>query len=401
MYAHLWAEDGTLFFPDALEFGFGSLFRPYAGYHHFFPRVIVLLALAFPLRFFASIVSAVAFITMAYVASLFSRTHYRWIQNSDVARFCVCLGVCGAPGLFEVLGNLANIHNVLLVFIGIILLRPLKVPISRIDWIVMFFALGSDGASLAYFPAGLLRNFLSKKRGLSSHDNVFLSLLAIWQVCHLVALLGAQQKTAHPHLSELVIASYYVGVQRIFIMPMFGVEAARRSMQHKWLLLALSTPLLATCRILRRRFQELSLLIAAVVFAPLCVYVATWISRPGSLAVFLGSEAPMYRTRYAFLMAPFALIFLSALADFSVFCRTEIKRPVRWYFALFFCLAIMPWKDFFLGLPLGPRLNWQDAAWRMEKARREKRCETLVFPEAPPGWNVVYRPALNHCAKAE
>jgi|GEM_PF-6803112 len=45
----LWAEDGNIFIPQAHQFGFSSIFKTYAGYYHFYPRIFALLSLFFPL----------------------------------------------------------------------------------------------------------------------------------------------------------------------------------------------------------------------------------------------------------------------------------------------------------------------------------------------------------------
>ena len=40
----LWAEDGSLFFREAVSNGFSSLFSPYAGYLHLYPRIVALIS---------------------------------------------------------------------------------------------------------------------------------------------------------------------------------------------------------------------------------------------------------------------------------------------------------------------------------------------------------------------
>ncbi len=40
----LWAEDGSLFFRDAVSVGLSSLFSPYAGYLHLYPRIVALIS---------------------------------------------------------------------------------------------------------------------------------------------------------------------------------------------------------------------------------------------------------------------------------------------------------------------------------------------------------------------
>jgi hypothetical protein len=44
-----WAEDGVIFFIQDLTFGFAAIWKPYAGYLHFIPRIITYLSGFFPL----------------------------------------------------------------------------------------------------------------------------------------------------------------------------------------------------------------------------------------------------------------------------------------------------------------------------------------------------------------
>lgn len=67
---YLWAEDGTIFIRQAARLGFSSLFEPYAGYLHLYPRLAALLASPFGLRIQAGILFAgwcLAFFAMAHL----------------------------------------------------------------------------------------------------------------------------------------------------------------------------------------------------------------------------------------------------------------------------------------------------------------------------------------------
>src|SRR5579862_2506419 len=57
-----YAEDGTIFYQQAREFGLGSLFHPYGGYLHLALRIIALLLSQFPpsLMLYAMVATALA-----------------------------------------------------------------------------------------------------------------------------------------------------------------------------------------------------------------------------------------------------------------------------------------------------------------------------------------------------
>jgi len=48
---YLWAEDGNVFVNGALSMGWESIFNPYAGYIHLYPRLISFFAVQLDLRF--------------------------------------------------------------------------------------------------------------------------------------------------------------------------------------------------------------------------------------------------------------------------------------------------------------------------------------------------------------
>ena len=65
-----WYEDGSVFFADARERGIGSLFVPYAGYLHFFPRLVAWLATAFPVVAAPALYNGAALLAVLGVCAL-------------------------------------------------------------------------------------------------------------------------------------------------------------------------------------------------------------------------------------------------------------------------------------------------------------------------------------------
>src|SRR4051812_14917064 len=51
--AHLWAEDGAVFLPQALELGARAVFLPHAGYFQLLPRLVAGGWSLLPLQYFA------------------------------------------------------------------------------------------------------------------------------------------------------------------------------------------------------------------------------------------------------------------------------------------------------------------------------------------------------------
>ncbi|NVZ19511.1 hypothetical protein HX794_07660 [Pseudomonas costantinii] len=81
----LWAEDGAEFYPQAIGHGASSLFIPYSGYLHLFPRVIALIATLasapmIPVIFFAGWLSSILVLYWAVRKIMIDRPHFALIS---------------------------------------------------------------------------------------------------------------------------------------------------------------------------------------------------------------------------------------------------------------------------------------------------------------------------------
>lgn len=123
----LWAEDGRNFLQDALSFGpLDSLFLPYAGYLHTLPRIVAALTVQFvPVQFFALSMTAGACLAAGVMASIIyvcTRDVISWVP----ARVLIASLTVLAPLVpREVLGNMANLHSLVLwTMLWVLLYRP-------------------------------------------------------------------------------------------------------------------------------------------------------------------------------------------------------------------------------------------------------------------------------------
>lgn len=110
--ATTWAEDGGVFLREQLAYGAGgTLLRPYAGYVHLVPRLLVDLAVHRPVEQYALTLSASACAVVGVVAAsifLLSRDVVRpWPFRLVLAAVPVVLPL--AP--VEISGNVANLHS--------------------------------------------------------------------------------------------------------------------------------------------------------------------------------------------------------------------------------------------------------------------------------------------------
>jgi hypothetical protein len=109
--AQFWAEDGTVFYRDALLLGWKSLYQPYAGYSHLCPRVVGLLAASFNANSAPLFFNLCALILAALCCGEFTRDRYRGLLNSDILRTTLCVVMAAALPAYEMVGNIANLWS--------------------------------------------------------------------------------------------------------------------------------------------------------------------------------------------------------------------------------------------------------------------------------------------------
>lgn len=161
-FAHIdtiWAEDGQIFLQQHYEGSAWSvLFRGYAGYQHFIPRVVTaLLVTVLPIDAMGvAIFIACALLTGLVAAAVF------WLSRDLLPWTPARLGLAAVTLLlplssFEVVGNLADFHTYCLWLTPWLLLYRPRTRASAIAWGVVAFACAmTEIQSLLFAPLLLL-----------------------------------------------------------------------------------------------------------------------------------------------------------------------------------------------------------------------------------------------------
>jgi hypothetical protein len=104
-----YAEDGKLFFHDAVLYGFGALVAPYAGYHQLIPRLVALIALPLPA---AAAPAAYAWSSVAIAAACCALLAplLRGTIADPGLRALAALGVAAAVPSDEIIGGVASLQ---------------------------------------------------------------------------------------------------------------------------------------------------------------------------------------------------------------------------------------------------------------------------------------------------
>lgn len=156
----IWAEDGAIFIPEALNYSLWDMvFHPYAGYALVVPRVLASLVVTFPAADWA-IGIALASIAVRSLLAVFVWHALSGALPSRLARAAISVCVVTIPlGGMEVLNNLANLHWFLLfACFPALLWRPSSWFGVTVQCLVAVAAVLSDPLALVCLPLVVLRS---------------------------------------------------------------------------------------------------------------------------------------------------------------------------------------------------------------------------------------------------
>jgi hypothetical protein len=106
----LWAEDGAIFFRDALLVGFPrSIFRLYAGYPYVVHRLIAAIGSLFPISAAPRFYTTAAIALEALAVATFSLPRFRHLVQSDALRVGFCVAFVCLPAGVEVFATPTNL----------------------------------------------------------------------------------------------------------------------------------------------------------------------------------------------------------------------------------------------------------------------------------------------------
>ncbi|MCY1077930.1 hypothetical protein [Archangium lansingense] len=387
--AHLWAEDGSLFLREALERGAAPILEPYAGYLHVLPRILAVLFAQLPLEFFAVTVTTFTLVAYAAMAALFSRRCHRGLVPHDAARILTSAALCFAPGMWEVTGNLANLHSIAFYAAAFIALQDLDRPLGAAELLFIAVVGSTAGELVILAPAFAGRALLRHRAGAQFRyvwpEWAAAALTLGWAAVNVLAFREAVSsfpQTDPVRWFEVAQGTFHTLNTRYLLHPVLG-DSLTRSYFRRPLLVELlcAVALLGVLgrglmRLPSQRRQVL-LLVASCVFG---LVALTWMVRPWSVR-----EPPfgpvlttdVFQGRYWFYCAPVAVVlWVAATAALH-----------RWAPRVL-CIAIigLAFPRWELG-PFGPEQDWPASARRIQAARGHPGAADRI-PINPEGWNI-------------
>ncbi|WP_257453979.1 hypothetical protein [Archangium lipolyticum] len=396
LFAHLWAEDGSLFFSDALAHGFRATFHQYAGYFHVLPRLLAATFVRFPLEAFASLVTVSSLACYAASASLLARTCMRALIPHDAVRVLGAVAFCFLPGLMEIAGNLANLHSAVFLAAVLLSLKDLSVPLRAWELGLLLVIGSTAGEMVVLTPVFALRAFLRWRRGdepRAQHAEwLALAIILGWAVINSVmwrqqVIAGMFKPVERAEPLHFVLAAIYVFSTRFLVHPLAGDKAIMWLHETPGLFLAVSALLLALLIWRLRSERRASVLLLGA--AALCLWgmlPLTWFVRPGSEAepsFWLIHSVHAFGDRHSWSGTPVGLLlWLVALQSLG---------PVRWrpVLALALCVSVivLSWHR----RKLRAYGSEQDWALTVRKLREIPPGQTASVPINPKGWYINAR----------
>ncbi len=152
-----WAEDGRIFLLQYYSFNLKSLIVPYAGYYHLVPRILTAISYHLSIEYMPLIQIVACIIITSAIFALPVQNRFKWLFGKLDNRFILCLFLTTTAGMIEVLGNITNIHWILLLAILLIGLTDYKSKLKVIDLMVIFLFTFSESVTFIVLPFYVFR----------------------------------------------------------------------------------------------------------------------------------------------------------------------------------------------------------------------------------------------------
>jgi hypothetical protein len=403
----VWAEDGSIFLAEFLDDGWSTLLRPYAGYLHLGPRLVVgVVAQVVPLSGYAMGVTVLTCVVAGMVGAV-TFLASRQVMSSMFLRVVVGMVPVLSPLLpLEVSGNAANLHWVLLwVVPWLLVLRPRRWLTAMVCAGIVLVAALSEIQAVFFLP--LLPVLWQRARPMSVPPSVGLVVGVVAQLAATVlypreprhsgltvldlmavtlANSGMGVYTSDPHVVATVLVSSGWLVPVVGAVPFaagLGVVVWRLVHRPK----QVTNGQLSGLR--RRQWLLMSITCAVMGVSLLGVAVTITPGRVYEMAHFSTEELASFQfSRYAVLPAMFLVALIVLVADYLI--ATHKKTGVK-AVAIVVVVGMLAAEALSFFPVKTPRSN--GPAWSLAVAKATAQCRTnpkgtATLPLAPNKWKV-------------
>lgn len=217
----LWAEDGNLFLNQALSLGTDSFFTSYAGYLHFYPRMISLLAIQLPPLFIPYILLLGWFLAFIFLIWTVIRIGNRF-NIPPVLLIFLSVFIALVPSSQEIYFNLANGQWYLGAAFFLYFCTP-NLPRPSLSELLIIMILSLTGPfSLIILPVLALRRFLSRDFQTMKWAYIVVGVCGLFQLAVIFTLPKmAIENGFHINLYEvLTVLKLFLlfGAEKVFVV---------------------------------------------------------------------------------------------------------------------------------------------------------------------------------------
>jgi hypothetical protein len=378
----LYAEDGTVFYSEALTMGLGSIARPYAGYINFVPRVASEMIALLPVDKVAAAYSVAATVLVAFLA-LYTFFASRVLLDSWAGRALLAGAVIVPPVAGQTIANVSNLHWYLMfAAFWALISNPRNAGWTIAGATVGAAAALSDPLTALFLPSAALAMHRYRSR---MHGFVVAAVVVAMAV-QLLVVSGAEQRAG--------AESSWFDLPVLYALRVAGgVTIGDVHLTSAWLRAGWSVPVVAIVAVtlvvvlaIARTQKWRQVIVIAAAFYSVAFFGLSLLIRGTTPFIPVAGVPPPVTGRYTLLPALFLIVCVAVLVDLAVVERS-LKNALTGGIAAAWLVSVIAANYFIAPLPNGP--SWGES---MEAARLQCSSESTSDVEvaiAPhPAWKV-------------
>lgn len=216
--AEFWAEDGIVFFKQAMEAPNAIFFSPLGGYQNLFPRIAAWLATFLPVVTTPYFYAFISILAGSCMLGFFVLSRFEWLIPQREIRFFLCCAFALGPDV-DLSQSLCNMHPLSGFFAFLLVLD--RTPFSVFKALVWFVLLTSTPEVPTLFPL-LLTLFFLKREKKELLVMLTILLLTLSNASNSTQQVNPEYGFKIPEFSEMVRVFFDRFALHSFVLPILG-----------------------------------------------------------------------------------------------------------------------------------------------------------------------------------
>jgi len=214
-----WAEDGVIFFTEAMKNGAHAFTTPYAGYLHLIPRSVAFLATFLPI-----IYSPFIYFYFSNIILLVLAWSYLSLCKQSHSGLFLVFSIVLVPTRGEIFTSLTNLQWVIAPFILIIFYSDTRLSkLSKAFFsLALFFVCLTGPFSIFFFPFVIATFFVQKN---SIYRFINLAIYFLGTFTQIICLLGSDRHQKTPLAIKSCLSFFFVNFLGSTFMGKFALKA--------------------------------------------------------------------------------------------------------------------------------------------------------------------------------